>query len=197
MMAHRADPAQALHQHGSLPERPPLDEPLKTAELDNVQASAGDIARVVELDRDLAMPLDAGDRLYDNLPPHFFPHCPLMRGLPATQSGPPYRRTPGLRWHAVGPPYIDVVEFLFSLAVVVRESLIEFEHRVRRPQLSPVHQRHKRLPDQIRPRRTARQEKIDFDHLVAGINPVQDLRQILVMRDNSFPSPGVTSGRSP
>jgi hypothetical protein len=66
VVADGADAAQALYGHRHLPERTALDEALEAAELDDVQARLRDPAVVVEQDGDLAVPLDAGDRLDDD-----------------------------------------------------------------------------------------------------------------------------------
>ena len=63
MVAHRADAAQTLHEHGQLPERPPLDEALEAAELNDVRARLADVVVLVEEDRHLAVTLDPGDGL--------------------------------------------------------------------------------------------------------------------------------------
>ena len=66
VVADRADAAQALDQHRHFPERPALDEALEAAELDDVQAGLLHLVLLVEQDRDLAVPLDAGHRLDDD-----------------------------------------------------------------------------------------------------------------------------------
>ena len=62
VMADRADAAQALHDDRHFPERPPLDEDFEAAEFDDVETDLVDAVLVVEQDRDLAVPLDAGHR---------------------------------------------------------------------------------------------------------------------------------------
>ena len=62
-MADRADAAQALHRDRHFPVRPPFDEDLEAAKLDDVQADLMDPILLVEQDRHLAVPLDAGHRL--------------------------------------------------------------------------------------------------------------------------------------
>ena len=44
-------------------ERPALDELLEAAELGDVQAGDVDLALIIEPDRDLGMPFNAGDRV--------------------------------------------------------------------------------------------------------------------------------------
>jgi hypothetical protein len=63
VVADRADPAQPLHHHRHLPVRPPDDEPLEAAELDDVQPHLMDAVSVVEEDRHLAVALDPRHRL--------------------------------------------------------------------------------------------------------------------------------------
>ena len=58
VMADRADPAQPLDEDRGLPVRPSLDEPLKTAELNNVKARLSDLAFIVQVDGDLAVAFD-------------------------------------------------------------------------------------------------------------------------------------------
>ena len=67
VVAHRADAAQPLHQDRHLPEGAALDEALEAAELDDVQAGLLHLALLVEQDGDLAVSLDAGHRLDDDL----------------------------------------------------------------------------------------------------------------------------------
>ena len=63
VVAHRADAAQALHHHRHLPVRAALDEVLEAAELDDVEPHLVHRSFVVEQDRDLAVALDARDRI--------------------------------------------------------------------------------------------------------------------------------------
>ena len=62
VMADRADAAQALHDDRHFPERPPFDEDFEAAELDDMEADLMDPVLLVEQDRDLAVPFDAGHR---------------------------------------------------------------------------------------------------------------------------------------
>jgi len=66
VVRHRADAAQALHQHRHLPVGPALDEFLEAAELDDVQAHLVHPVVGVEQQRHLAVALDAGHRLDDD-----------------------------------------------------------------------------------------------------------------------------------
>ena len=61
-MAHRADAADARHQRRHLVERPAFAEFLEAAELRDVEMRVFDVALVVEVERDLGVALDAGDR---------------------------------------------------------------------------------------------------------------------------------------
>ena len=80
VMAHRADAAQALHQNRYLAERTALYEALEAAKLDDVQAGAQHVVALVEVDGDLAVSLDPGDR---------FDHDPLAVGNDHGISLPP------------------------------------------------------------------------------------------------------------
>jgi hypothetical protein len=60
-VADRADAADAGRQRGHLVERPPFDQLLEAAKLGDVEAGRSDPPGVVQLDSDLAMPLDAGN----------------------------------------------------------------------------------------------------------------------------------------
>ena len=62
-VADRTDAAEALHRDRHLPVRPALDEDLEAAELDDVEPDLMNPVLLVEEDRHLAVPLDAGDRL--------------------------------------------------------------------------------------------------------------------------------------
>jgi hypothetical protein len=66
VVAHRTDATQPLHHHRDLPVGSSLDEFFEAAELDDVQPHLLHLIVVVEQDRDLAMPLNAGDRLDDH-----------------------------------------------------------------------------------------------------------------------------------
>src|SRR5450756_249180 len=61
LMADRADSAQALHDERHFPVGAALDEFLKAAELDDVEARLMDMIFIIQQQRDLAMPLDARD----------------------------------------------------------------------------------------------------------------------------------------
>jgi hypothetical protein len=63
VVADRADAAQPLHHHRHFPVRPTLDELLERAELDDVQARLLDVVVLVHQQRDLAVALDARQRL--------------------------------------------------------------------------------------------------------------------------------------
>ncbi len=67
VVAHRADAAQPLHEDRHLPEGPPLNEPLETSKLHDVEAGLDDLVRLVEENRDLSVPFDAGHRLDHDL----------------------------------------------------------------------------------------------------------------------------------
>ena len=59
-MAHGTNPANARGDLRHLGEEPSLAEFLEAAELDHMEPRVGHVARVVEMDRDLRVPLDAG-----------------------------------------------------------------------------------------------------------------------------------------
>jgi hypothetical protein len=61
-MANRADAAEALHGDRNFPVRPALDEGLKAAELDDVEADLMNSVPLVEENRHLAVPLHTRDR---------------------------------------------------------------------------------------------------------------------------------------
>ena len=61
MVAHRTDAAEPLHDHRDFPQKPPADESLESAELDDMQARLVDVVVGVQMDGHLAMPLDASD----------------------------------------------------------------------------------------------------------------------------------------
>ena len=67
VVADRADAAEPLDEDRGLPVGPALDEALEAAELDDVEAGLGHLAGVVELDGDLAVALDPGDRFDGDL----------------------------------------------------------------------------------------------------------------------------------
>src|SRR4051794_18879601 len=73
MVADEADSADALHQHRGLPERMALNEFLESAELDDMQPGIDDVAVVVEIHGHLAVALDAGDGVDDQLSAHARP----------------------------------------------------------------------------------------------------------------------------
>src|SRR5690606_29628833 len=73
MVADETDAADALHQHRRLPVRVALNELLETAELDDVQPGIDDIAVVVKVHGHLAVALDPGDRVDDELLAHAMP----------------------------------------------------------------------------------------------------------------------------
>ncbi len=58
-----ADTADGGHRARYLLHGHPLEEFLKAAELGDVQAGDVDLALIVEPDRDLGMPFNAGDRV--------------------------------------------------------------------------------------------------------------------------------------
>jgi hypothetical protein len=66
MVAHGAYPAEPLHHHGDFPIGPPLDEALEASKLDDVEAHLVHLVIGVEEERDLAVPLDACQRLDDH-----------------------------------------------------------------------------------------------------------------------------------
>ena len=66
-MADRADAADARHDRRHLVERAALAELLEAAELGDVEVGVGDLAGVVEVDGDLGVALDAGDRVDDDV----------------------------------------------------------------------------------------------------------------------------------
>jgi hypothetical protein len=66
VVADRANAAQTLHQHGHFPIRPALDEAFEAAEFHDMETRPLDPPVVVDEQRDLAVPLDAGDGFDDN-----------------------------------------------------------------------------------------------------------------------------------
>jgi len=64
MMAHRADTAQALHEHRHLGVGSLLDKFFEAAEFDDVQAGLLHLAVLIEQQGDLAVALHPGDRVY-------------------------------------------------------------------------------------------------------------------------------------
>ena len=70
MVTDEADSADALHQHRRLPERVALNELLEAAELDDMQPGVDDVVVVVEVHGDLAVALDPGDGIDDQLSAH-------------------------------------------------------------------------------------------------------------------------------
>ncbi len=72
-VADRADAANAGGDAGHLVERPPLGELLESAHLGDVELRAGDMAIVVQMDRDLCVSFDPAYRIdHDSL------HCTLL-----------------------------------------------------------------------------------------------------------------------
>ena len=70
MVTDEADSADPLHQHRRLPERVALNELLEAAELDDMQPGVDDVVVVVEVHGDLAVALDPGDGIDDQLSAH-------------------------------------------------------------------------------------------------------------------------------
>ncbi len=68
MVADRADPTEPLDEDRYFPERAALDKPLETSKLYDVKASLPDPVLFVQKNSDLSVALDAGHRLYDDLP---------------------------------------------------------------------------------------------------------------------------------
>jgi hypothetical protein len=66
MMADRADAAESLDNDGNFPVQPSLDEALEAPELHDMKPRLFDLAGLVETNRDLAVTLDAGDRIDDD-----------------------------------------------------------------------------------------------------------------------------------
>ena len=60
VVRHRADTTKALHEHWNLPIGTALDKALEASELDDVQASLGNLFVVVEQDGHFAVTLYAG-----------------------------------------------------------------------------------------------------------------------------------------
>src|SRR6185312_13192357 len=70
MVTDKADSADPLHQHRRLPEWVALNELLEAAELDDMQPGVDDVVVVVEVHGDLAVALDPGDGIDDQLSAH-------------------------------------------------------------------------------------------------------------------------------
>jgi hypothetical protein len=64
VVANRADTAQSLHEHGGLPVRPSLDKTLKTPELHNVESGLCNLVLIIQMNGDLAVTLNPGNRFY-------------------------------------------------------------------------------------------------------------------------------------
>jgi len=65
-MAHRADAADARGDAGHLVERTAFAEFLEPAEFHDVELGVRHVAFLVEVDADLGVALDAGDRINDD-----------------------------------------------------------------------------------------------------------------------------------
>jgi len=65
-VADRADAADPRHEGRHLVNHPALADPLETAELGHMKVGVGDLARIVQLDGDLGVPLDPGHGLDDD-----------------------------------------------------------------------------------------------------------------------------------
>src|ERR1039458_9614456 len=65
-MADRADAADARHKRGHLVQRAALADPLKATELRHVEMGVSDLTRLVQLDGDLGVSFDPGDRFDDD-----------------------------------------------------------------------------------------------------------------------------------
>ena len=81
---HRADAADARHQRRHFVERPSFAELFEAAELGHVEVRILHLALVVELNRDLGVPFDAGDGIDDDW---FASRSPRLRNGSA-YSGP-------------------------------------------------------------------------------------------------------------
>jgi hypothetical protein len=66
VVADRTDATQALDENRDFPEKPPLDEALEAAKLDDMQAGLHDLAGFVEKDSDFSVTLDSGYGLDDH-----------------------------------------------------------------------------------------------------------------------------------
>src|SRR5690606_38793545 len=82
-VADRADAADARHQSRHFVERTPLDKLLEAANLRHVEMRIVHIARVVERNGDLGVPLNASDRIDRDGLRHGSSYAP-KRVLPAT-----------------------------------------------------------------------------------------------------------------
>jgi hypothetical protein len=69
-VAHWADAADASHQARHLLERATFTDALERAELDDVQPRIGDSPVLIQVDRDLCVSFDAGNRLDRDLSTH-------------------------------------------------------------------------------------------------------------------------------
>ena len=78
-MADRADAADPGRDSGHFPERTPLAELFEPAELGHVEAGVGDLAGVIELDRDLGVTFDARHRVDQDLLCHRTDLLPFSR----------------------------------------------------------------------------------------------------------------------
>ena len=66
MVRYRADATQTLHQNRHFPIRAAFDELFKATEFNDVQAHLMHLVVIVQQDGDLAVTLDAGNRLDDD-----------------------------------------------------------------------------------------------------------------------------------
>lgn len=71
MMAHRANTTKTLNQHRGFPIRPSLNKTLKPPELYNMQPTLYNIIIVIQMDGDLTMSFNSGNRFYRYLLCHF------------------------------------------------------------------------------------------------------------------------------
>src|SRR5208283_3562708 len=77
-MADRADAADAGRDGGHLIVRPALGETLEAAHLGDVELRRIDLARVIQVDGDFGVALDAGDVRNDDALRHGFPLYPNL-----------------------------------------------------------------------------------------------------------------------
>ena len=89
-MTHRADAADAGGDAGHLCERPPLAEGFEAAILHHMETAVDEMAVIVELQRDLGVTLNPGDRINDDgagHQPNLSISGPSMRGLCPSSNG--------------------------------------------------------------------------------------------------------------
>jgi hypothetical protein len=71
MVTYRADPAKTLDQNRGFPIRTALDEPLKSAEFDNMEPGSGNIIMIIQVNGHFSMSFNPGYWFYRDFLCHF------------------------------------------------------------------------------------------------------------------------------